>query len=76
MTLSYKFTKLIEVMIGLLLNGLGVVKRNQDGEVNDRPRKTVMVEFARLAAKNVENEFNDRFMCGLNYNTLGGAHTE
>ena len=24
-------------MIGLLLNGLGVVKRSQDGEVNDRP---------------------------------------
>ena len=29
-------------MIGLLLNGLGVVKRSQDGEVNDRPRKTTM----------------------------------
>ena len=29
-------------MIGLLLNGLGVVKRSQDGDVNDRPRKTAM----------------------------------
>ena len=26
-------------MIGLLLNGLGVVKLHQDGEANDRPRK-------------------------------------
>ena len=40
--LSYTFTWLTEVMIGLLLNGLGVVKRSQDGEVNDRPRKTAM----------------------------------
>ena len=52
-------------MVGLLLNGLGVVKRSQDGEVNDRPRKTAMAEFARLAAKNVENEFNDRLIMTL-----------
>jgi hypothetical protein len=29
-------------MIVLSLNGLGVVKRSQDGEVNDRPRKTAI----------------------------------
>ncbi len=29
-------------MFGLLLNGLGVVKLRQDGEVNDHPRKTAM----------------------------------
>ncbi len=29
-------------MIGLLLNGLEVVKLHQDGEANDRPRKTTM----------------------------------
>ena len=49
-------------MIGLLLNGLGVVNRSQDGEANDRSRKTAISEFARLAAKNVENEFNDRLI--------------
>ncbi|MBU2643435.1 hypothetical protein KKI24_01925 [bacterium] len=32
----------LEGMIGLLLNRLGVVKRSQDGKVNDRPRKTAM----------------------------------
>ena len=30
--------------------------------LNTRPRKTAMTEFARLAAKNVENEFNDRLI--------------
>ena len=49
-------------MTGLLLNGLGVVIRSQDGEVADRPQKTAMTEFARLATKNVENEFNDRLI--------------
>ena len=29
-------------MGSLLLNGLGVVKRSQDDEVNNRPRKTTM----------------------------------
>ena len=29
-------------MIGLLLNGLGVVKLHQDGEANDRPQKVAM----------------------------------
>ena len=52
-------------MIGLLLNGLGVVKRSQEGEVNDRPWKTAMAEFARLATKNTENEFNDRLIMTL-----------
>ena len=56
-------------MISLLLNGLGVVKRSQDGGVNDRPRKTTMAEFARLAAKNVENEFNDRLIITI-YRTM------
>ncbi|MBU2648927.1 hypothetical protein KKI24_29745, partial [bacterium] len=41
------------------LNGLGVVKHRHDGDANARPRKTAMAEFARLAAKNVENEFNN-----------------
>ena len=49
-------------MIGMLLNGLGVVKQSQDGEANDRSRNTAMAEFARLAAKNVENAFNDRLI--------------
>ncbi|MBU2646701.1 hypothetical protein KKI24_18475 [bacterium] len=31
-----------EVMIGLFLNGLEVVKHRQDGDVNDRPRKMAM----------------------------------
>jgi len=26
----------------MLLNGLGVVEHRQDGDVNDRPRKTAM----------------------------------
>ena len=29
-------------MIGLLLNGLEVIKLHQDGEANDRPRKPDM----------------------------------
>jgi len=41
----------VDGMIGLLLNGLEVVKRSQDGEVNDRPRRQPW-----MAA---ENEFND-----------------
>ena len=41
-------------MFGLLLNGLGVVKLHQDGEVNDRPRRQ-----ARMPA---ENEFKDRLI--------------
>ncbi len=41
-------------MVGLLLNGLGVVKLSQDGEVNDRRRKTAMY--------GLENEFNDRLI--------------
>ena len=41
-------------MIGLLLNGLGVVKRSQDGEVNDHPRRQVWMP--------TENEFNDRLI--------------
>ena len=49
-------------MIGLLLNELGVVRLHQDGEAYDRPRKTAMAEFARLAVKNTENEFNDRLI--------------
>ncbi|MBU2645190.1 hypothetical protein KKI24_10810 [bacterium] len=35
----------------MLLNGLGVVKHRQDGDVNDRPR--------RQAWMPVKNEFND-----------------
>ena len=54
--------RLTEVMIGQLLNGLGVVKRSQDGEANDRLRKTAMTEFARSATKNVENEYDDRLI--------------
>ena len=44
-------------MIGLLLNGLGVVKLHQDGEANDRPR--------RWAGMPTENEFNDRLILTL-----------
>jgi len=44
----------LDDMIGLLLNGLDVVKRSQDGEVNDRPRRQPW-----MAA---ENEFNDRLI--------------
>ena len=55
--LSCTFISLTEVMIGLLLNGLGVVKRSQDGEVNDRPR--------RQAWMPAENEFNDRLIMTL-----------
>ena len=35
-------------MNDLLLNGLGVVKRSQDGEVNDRPRRKALLESCLL----------------------------
>ena len=35
-------------MIGLLLNRLGVVKRSQDGEVNDRPRRWAVLNSRGL----------------------------
>jgi len=35
----------------MLLNGLGVVKHRQDGDVNDRPRRQTWMS--------AENEFND-----------------
>ena len=60
-------------MIGLLLNGLGVVKRSQDGEVNDHLRKTAMFEFARLAAKNVENEFTDKLIITIHETLCNGS---
>jgi|APSaa5957512622_1039677.scaffolds.fasta_scaffold706683_1 hypothetical protein len=44
-------------MIGLLLNGLRAVKRSQDGEVNDRPRKVA-----------IENEYNDRLIMTIREN--------
>ena len=44
----------LDGMIGLLLNGLGVVKYHQDGDTSDRPRRQPW-----MAA---ENEFNDRLI--------------
>ena len=41
-------------MIGLSLNGLGVIKRSQDDGVNDRPRRQPWMA--------VENEFNGRLI--------------
>ena len=41
-------------MIGLPLNGLGVVKRSQDGVVNERPRRRTWIHAA--------NEFNGRWI--------------
>ena len=41
-------------MIDLLLNGLEVVKRSQDGGVNDRPRRQPWMD--------AENEFSDRLI--------------
>ncbi len=54
-------------MIGLILNGLELIKLHQDGEVNDRPRKTAMngrPSVSHLYKGNalLENEFNDRLM--------------
>ncbi len=44
----------IKGVIGLLLNGLGVIKHRQDGDVNDRPR--------RQPGMAAENEFNNRLI--------------
>jgi hypothetical protein len=54
-------------MIGLLLNGLGVVKRSQEGEVSDRPRRQPWMD--------AENEFSDRLiMPDIFWCTLSEVH--
>ena len=52
-------------MIGLSLNGLGVVKLHQDGEGNDRPR--------RLATMPTRNEFNDRVIMMIHGTMCNGS---
>lgn len=49
-------------MINLSLSGLGVIKRSQDGVVNDRPR--------RQSWKTAENELNGEMIMTKQYSNV------